>query len=62
MIVEAKEKHLLNLVVSYLVCNASWTPVYDVRVFTKEKALKVYCSLLVSLIFITSLDSLPWTH
>ena len=32
----------VSLIVSYVVSNASWSSAYDVRVFTKDKAMKVY--------------------
>jgi len=38
---DAREKGDVTLVVSYVVSNASWSSAYDVRVFTKDKAMKV---------------------
>ena len=38
---EASENCEVVLLVSYVVRNASWTSSYDVRVFTKDKAMKV---------------------
>ena len=38
---EAEQKVEIMLVLSYVVSNASWTPAYDVRVFTKDKTMKV---------------------
>ena len=31
----------ITLVLSYVVSNASWSPAYDTRVFTKDKTIKV---------------------
>ncbi len=31
----------VQLFVSYIVYNASWSPKYDIRVFTKEKTMTV---------------------
>ena len=39
---DAREKGDVTLVVSYVVSNASWSSAYDVRVFTKDKAMKVW--------------------
>jgi len=41
---DAREKGDVTLVVSYVVSNASWSSAYDVRVFTKDKAMKVWLS------------------
>ena len=38
---DAKEETDIMLIVSYVVSNASWTPSYDARVFTKDKTMKV---------------------
>ena len=38
----AVEKCDVMLILSYVVSNASWTPAYDIRVFTKDKSMKVY--------------------
>ena len=38
---EAEQKVEIILVLSYVVSNASWSPAYDVRVFTKDKTMKV---------------------
>ena len=38
---EASEATDVTLLVSYVVSNASWTSAYDVRVFTKNKTMKV---------------------
>ena len=38
---DAREKGDVTLVVSYVVSNASWSSAYDVRVFTKDRAMKV---------------------
>ena len=37
------------LYVSYVVTNASWSSVYDIRVLTKDKNMKVSLSLSLSL-------------
>ena len=37
------------LYVSYVVTNASWSSAYDIRVFTKDKNMKVHLSLSLSL-------------
>ena len=38
---EAAEETDASLLVSYVVANASWSSSYDVRAFTKDKAMKV---------------------
>ena len=38
---EASEKVDAVLYVSYVVTNASWSSAYDIRVFTKDKNMKV---------------------
>ena len=38
---EASEVCDVVLLVSYVVSNASWSSSYDVRVFTKDKTMKV---------------------
>ena len=38
---EASEEVDAVLYVSYVVTNASWSSVYDIRVFTKDKNMKV---------------------
>ena len=40
---EASEVCDVVLLVSYVVSNASWSSSYDVRVFTKDKTMKVLC-------------------
>ena len=39
---EASEEVDAVLYVSYVVTNASWSSAYDIRVFTKDKSMKVY--------------------
>ena len=48
---EAPEEVDAVLYVSYVVTNASWSSAYDIRVFTKDKNMKV-----------SSLESLSPTH
>ena len=38
---EAKKEADVELLVSYLVKDASWSPKYDLRVFSKEKKIQV---------------------
>ena len=38
---EVQQDMSVSLIVSYVVSNASWSSAYDVRVFTKDKAMKV---------------------
>ena len=38
---EAMEEGPVDLFVSYIVSDASWSSSYDVRVFTKDKTMKV---------------------
>ena len=38
---EASMETDVTLLVSYVVCNASWSPAYDVRVFPITKEMKV---------------------
>ena len=38
---EAAEEGDATLTVSYVVSDASWSSAYDVRVFTKDKTMKV---------------------
>lgn len=47
VVLKAKEETDIVIVVSYVVKNASWSPTYDVRVFTKDKSMKVHIGLLV---------------
>uniref|UniRef100_A0A1X7VAE9 DUF4139 domain-containing protein n=1 Tax=Amphimedon queenslandica TaxID=400682 RepID=A0A1X7VAE9_AMPQE len=42
VILHSIEKVDVTLVVSYVVKNASWSPIYDIRVFTKDKTLKTH--------------------
>ena len=42
ILIEAKSDDTqVNLFVSYVVYNASWTPKYDIRVFSKDKSMIV---------------------
>ena len=41
MIENQKENNTIQLFVSYVVHNASWTPKYDIRVFGKSKSMIV---------------------
>ena len=43
---EASEEVDAMLYVSYVVTNASWSSAYDIRVFTKDKNMKVSLSSL----------------
>ncbi len=45
---EAAEEGEAILFVSYVVTNASWSSSYDVRVFTKDKTMKVRSITLLS--------------
>ena len=40
---ETSQETDVRLIISYIVTNASWSPAYDVRVFTKDKTMKVTC-------------------
>ncbi|XP_019862347.1 PREDICTED: uncharacterized protein LOC109590953 [Amphimedon queenslandica] len=40
VILHSIEKVDVTLIVSYVVKNASWSPIYDIRVFTKDKTRK----------------------
>ena len=44
---EVSEETDVSLVVSYVVSNASWSSAYDVRVFTKDKTMKVTSAYLL---------------
>jgi len=46
LIEAAKENAEVNLSISYVVYNASWTPKYDIRVFNKDKSMVVITSVL----------------
>ena len=39
---ETQQDMSVSLIVSYVISNASWSSAYDVRVFTRDKAMKVY--------------------
>ena len=41
VLLEAHADGELELIVKYLVSNASWSPKYDIRVFSEENNLKV---------------------
>lgn len=41
VIIDAKVDCDVMLTLSYVVSNASWMPAYDVRVFSKDKLIKV---------------------
>ncbi len=41
MTLHAVDECDITLVLSYVVSNASWSPAYDTRVFTKDKTIKV---------------------
>ncbi|XP_057308196.1 protein F37C4.5-like [Hydractinia symbiolongicarpus] len=41
ILLDVKEKGSVLLVVSYVVSNASWTPLYDVRAFHKDSSVQV---------------------
>ena len=41
VILHSSERVDATLIVSYVVNDASWTPLYDIRVFTKDKTLNV---------------------
>ena len=44
---EVSEETDVSLVVSYVVSNASWSSAYDVRVFTKDRTMKVTSAYLL---------------
>ena len=44
---EASEEVDAVLYVSYVVTNASWSSAYDIRVFTKDKTMKVQYSFVL---------------
>jgi hypothetical protein len=48
LIEAAKENSEVNLSISYVVYNASWTPKYDIRVFNKDKSMVVIIPTLKS--------------
>ena len=41
MSLEAAQETEVILQVSYIVSNASWSPLYDLRVFSSDKSMKV---------------------
>lgn len=41
VLLNVKEKAEIQLLVSYIVSNASWTPKYDLRVSSKERTMEV---------------------
>ena len=41
VLLDASKNGEVTLIVSYIVSNASWTPLYDVRVFNKENTMQV---------------------
>ena len=49
------------LYVSYVVTNASWSSAYDIRVFTKDKNMKVQYSPPFSLSLSLSLSPVPFS-
>ena len=51
IILEAEQKVEIVLILCYVVSNASWTPAYDVRVFTEDKTMKV--EIIINLTFQT---------
>ena len=41
ILLEAENQTEIKLILSYVVSNASWTPLYDLRAFTKDNTLQV---------------------
>ena len=41
VLLDASKDGKVTLVVSYVVSNASWTPLYDVRAFNKDSTVQV---------------------
>lgn len=52
---EASEEVDAVLYVSYVVTNASWSSAYDIRVFTKDKNMKVHVHVLLCIVIMLTL-------
>jgi hypothetical protein len=56
ILVDAKSDQTeVDLFVSYIVYNASWTPKYDLRVFSKEKSIIVRILFIKNALLINNL-------
>ena len=49
VVLHSSERVDATLIVSYVVNDASWTPLYDIRVFTKDKTLNVCVHAYISI-------------
>ena len=51
VLLDASKNGKVTLVVSYVVSNASWTPLYDVRAFNKDSTVQVWHHVILAKVF-----------